>query len=109
MNDHIDNTPHDTDPAPPVRAHLTLACPFWCVVHHDGITPVERPHEGRPIAAAGIGGEVVTLSLLQENRQPCLEVDLDGRGALLPLDAAQPLIAGLRELYGMAQRAGSRA
>jgi hypothetical protein len=88
-----------------------LGCPFWCLVHRDGVTLADRPHEGRPITVEGDGGELVSLALLQDQRaaRARLEVDVDGRTVVLPLDAAQTLIHGLRELHGMAQRAGASA
>lgn len=49
------------------------------------------------------------VSILQDERGGLarLEVDIDGRGVVLPLDAAQTLIAGLRKLHGMAKRSGA--
>lgn len=87
-------------------------CPFWCQVHdREGVTVAERPHEAIVATASGDGGELVSLSLLQDagQRQARFEVDLDGHTAEFPLEVAQTLISGLRELYGMAQRSGASA
>ena len=87
----------------------SLACPFWCVVHRDGATLAERPHEGRRTVVEGSNDLTVSIVLLQDERtgRPHLEVDVDGRAALLSVSDAQPLIQALREHAGMAQRAGA--
>ncbi len=89
-----------------------LACPFWCQVHQrEGVTLAERPHEAVVATATGDAGELLSVSLLQDERGGLarLEVDIDGQAVVLPLDAAQTLIAGLRQLYGMAKRSGAIA
>ena len=88
-----------------------LSCPFWCVVHRDGVSLAERPHEGRPTTLVGLEGGELQVCLLQEDRRrPArLEVTIDGQAIVLPLDAAQTIMQTLRELHGVAQRAGATA
>lgn len=62
-----------------------LACPFWYLVHRDGATLAERPHEGARTTLDGLEGGSLAVVLLQDERttSPRLEFEIDGRTVLL--------------------------
>jgi hypothetical protein len=84
-----------------------LTCPFWCLVHGDGVTLTDRPHEGMRTVLDGLEGGSLAVVLLQHERRaaPELEFDIDGRSVLLRPGEGQRIVDAIRDAVGVAMRA----